>query len=101
MCIGGATYYAGMQFFGKINDVRIYDHCLSPKEVKEISQALIIHYRLNGAYGGVGENLAYGTNTANTSTNTWRLSLQAGGTANSIEYDGDTPVAVITRNNVE
>lgn len=47
MCIGGATYYAGMQFFGKINDVRIYDHCLSPKEVEEISKGLILHYKLD------------------------------------------------------
>lgn len=37
ICIGGATYYSGMQFFGKINDVRIYDHCLSAAEVKEIA----------------------------------------------------------------
>ena len=47
ICIGGATYYAGMQFFGRINDVRIYDHCLSAKEVKKLSQGLILHYKLN------------------------------------------------------
>ena len=50
ICIGGATYYAGMQFFGRINDVRIYDHCLSAKEVKEISQGLILHYKLDSGY---------------------------------------------------
>ena len=47
ICIGGATYYSGMQFFGKINDIRIYDHCLSPKEVKELSKGLVAHYPLN------------------------------------------------------
>lgn len=31
---------------GKVNDIRFYDHCLSPKEVHEIAQGLIIHYPL-------------------------------------------------------
>lgn len=31
----------------RLNDVRIYDHCLSPMEVKEISKGLILHYPLN------------------------------------------------------
>ena len=31
----------------KFNDVRVYDHCLSPKEVEEIAKGLILHYQLN------------------------------------------------------
>lgn len=38
--VGGASYY----FTGKLNDVRIYDHALSAKEVKEIAKGLVLHY---------------------------------------------------------
>lgn len=59
-----------------INDVRIYDNCLSPKEVKELSKGLIAHYPLNDEIGG--ENLMPNSNimglgSANPSTGTWRL----------------------------
>ena len=57
----GNTYYLGRDsrtgstaFNGKLNDFRIYDHCLSPRECKQISTALVLHYPL--AMPG-GENL--------------------------------------------
>lgn len=43
----GNAYYGGL-----LNDFRIYDHALSTKEVKELSQALILHYPLDG--GSIG-----------------------------------------------
>lgn len=47
----------------QLNDVRIYDHALSPLEVKHISQGLILHYPLNR--GGWGqENLITGYDTS-------------------------------------
>ena len=47
ICIGNGTYYSGFTFNGFMNDVRIYDHALSPLEVKEISKGLILHYPLS------------------------------------------------------
>ena len=43
----GTSYYDKFTVHGKLNDVRIYDHCLSSKEVKEISKALVLHYPMN------------------------------------------------------
>lgn len=42
--IASSTYF----LVGSLNDVRIYDHALSPLEVKEIAQGLVLHYKLNG-----------------------------------------------------
>ena len=42
----------------KFNDIRLYDHCLSPKEVKEISKGLVLHYPLNDAYVEGTTNIA-------------------------------------------
>ena len=60
----------------KFNDIRLYDHCLSPKEVKEISKGLVLHYPLNDAYVEGTSNLfsadlTYHTNWNNSGSATW------------------------------
>lgn len=40
------NYSSSYNFAGRVCDIRIYDHCLSAKEVKEISKGLAVHYKL-------------------------------------------------------
>lgn len=49
MTLGDASMYVSLA------DVRIYDHCLSNEEIKQVYQCLILHYPLNNGYGN--ENL--------------------------------------------
>lgn len=55
-----ATPYGNYKFNGYINDARIYNHCLSLKEVKEIAKGLMAHYPLNNQGCG-GANIIAGT----------------------------------------
>ena len=47
---------------GSLRDFRIYDHCLSVKEIKELSKGLILHYPFNNnGLGYCNPNLLTGT----------------------------------------
>lgn len=41
---GAGNVYGGNNYY---NDVRFYDKCLSPLEIKEISQGLVLHYKFD------------------------------------------------------
>lgn len=71
---GGHTY----DWNGMLNDFRIYDHALSPMEVKQISQGLILHYPLNN--NGFGQKNLH--KNSDTITSTW--SVNQGTVSNGI-----------------
>lgn len=43
----GNTIYNGYKLIGNLNDFRIYNHTLNPKEIKEIAKGLVAHYKMN------------------------------------------------------
>lgn len=49
--IGALNSSSKYQTNSKINDVRIYNHCLSQKEIKEISKGLCLHWKLDKSIG--------------------------------------------------
>lgn len=51
---------------GYLNDFRLYDECLSPKQIKYISQAMICHYPMGNIDGKIG-----GRNLLRNTSDTW------------------------------
>lgn len=86
---------------GRLNDIRIYDHCLSAKEVEEISKALAIHLKLDNQdyqYGnfniltGTAENSYTGSTSGGTyDAGKWQGGSGGNGTF-SVTEDSTVPV---------
>lgn len=59
-----STSVGGNPLNGLLNDVRIYDHALSKKEIEELSKGLIVHYKLDDPYIEPTSNFLYGKTLA-------------------------------------
>lgn len=56
----GSTVHGNYILNGSMNDARVYDECISPKEIEIISRGLALHYHMDG--GGKNQsNLWKGT----------------------------------------
>lgn len=80
----GDIVLGSANFRGFMNDLRIYDHALSAKEVKEISKGLILHYPFNQSE--YGENLANYTNDPSY-TSGWAWSMSGGSRVKTVVQD--------------
>lgn len=93
----------GTYFAGKLNDFRIYDRALAPKEIEILSRGLVAHYPLNGG-GRTNNNMISGTHrsdfsTTVTSVSDGKLSVGSGGNGTfSITTDTTCPVGKYSYN---
>ena len=72
----------------KLNDFRIYDECLSQKQIKEISKGLVAHYKLDGPKANenlilrsdkiTGSSQASGITCASMSDNSYKIVAASG-----------------------
>lgn len=69
-----------------LNDVRIYDHCLSAAEVHEIAMGLVLHYKLDGNdipnenLGNTSADYSNQTNSSSRALSSW------GGDAGTVTF---------------
>ena len=95
--IGSWSSTTSQNYKGKMCDVRIYDHCLSPMEVKELAKGLVLHYPFADACVEDTTNLNTKVNM-NTSTN----SVWGGHSTTTTIYDcTNEPVPFNSGNKIE
>lgn len=85
-----STTLGGNYFNGWMNDVRIYDECLSAATIHEIAQGLVLHYKLNGGLFG-NPNLLLNTHFDNRYNQTTGWDTTKNGTLLASNWGGYNP----------
>lgn len=86
----GDDYRGGtsVSYMGYMNDVRIYDHCLSLKQIQQVAKGLVLHYKLDNDGMG-GENLALNTHNLDIQSSKNNLNMYVrSGTTRQLRLDG-------------
>lgn len=84
----GTTRWIGDSSVHYINDARIYDHCLSAAEVREISQGLVLHYKLDDITNGIKDSSGYNYNGTLVGSPT--ISSDSARYSNCLSFNGST-----------
>ena len=75
-----------------LNDFRLYDHCLSPMEVKELSKGLVLHYPLNRQGWGQENLFNWSNNATGITLNDYQNKGSFTQFTNSLSFDPSTTV---------
>lgn len=79
----GAIYIGQNGCSSYLNDFRIYDHCLSQKEINELAKGLVLHYKLTGISKGQDNILVNTHFDLRTTQTAWDTTKNGTLTANS------------------
>lgn len=97
-CFIGAQASGTYQTNALINDVRIYDHCLSMKEIQELSRGLVAHYLLNNGTLGASNLITKMTAGGRTTLiDAYNLEANFGANADTYFYFNVSPSMALNK----
>lgn len=90
--VGRSNADSSYQTQCNMNDLRIYDHCLSPMEINELSKGLMLHYPLNRNGWGQENLFSWANNDTGITLNNYNNTGSFTQFSNSLNFDPSTTV---------